>query len=274
MADAYAELSNLDFLPPNESFPKARAAALKALDIDPSLPEAHTALAEVSWWYDWDWSAAEREFRRAIELNPTSAVAHFHYANMLSTMGRFDEAIAECKRAQELDPLSLIVNVGFGYIYTLAHRFDEAVPWYRKGLELDPNSNIGHAELAWNYAFKGQTKEAIAEYEKLAKVPTPRTDQLLSGGLGYVYAVSGKRDEALKIVSQFEKLASERYVDAYQIASVYAGLGAHDKAFHWLGIAAEERTASLVYLKTDPFFDNLHSDARFSDVLRRVGLPE
>jgi TolB-like protein len=274
MADAYAELSNLDFLPPNESFPKARAAALKALDIDPLLPEAHTALGEVSWWYDWDWSAAEREFRRAIELNPTSAVAHFHYSLMLSTMGRFDEAIAECKQAQELDPLSLIVNVYFGYVYTLAHRFDEAVPWYRKGLELDPKSNIGHAQLAWNYAFKGQTKEAIVEYEKLAKVPTPRTDQLLSGGLGYVYAVSGKRDEALKIGSQFEKLASEKYVDAYQIASVYAGLGANDKAFHWLGIAVEERSGSMVYLKTDPFFDNLHSDRRFLDVLRRVGLPE
>ena len=274
MADAYAELSNLDFLPPNESFPKARAAALKALDIDPSLPEAHTALAEVSWWYDWDWSAAEKEFRRAIELNPTSAVAHFHYAYMLSTMGRFDEGIAECKRAQELDPLSLIVNVYFGYIYTLARRFDEAVPWYRKGLELDPNSNIGHAELAWNYAFKGQTSEAIAEYQKIPKLPSPRTDQLLSGGLGYVYAVSGKRDEALKIVSQFEKLAGEKYVDGYQIASVYAGLRANDKAFHWLGIAVEARSGSLVYVKTDPFLDSLHSDPRFSEILRRVGLPE
>jgi len=274
MADAYAELSNLDFLPPNESFPKARAAALKALDIDPSLPEAHTALGEVSWWYDWDWSAAEKEFRRAIELNPTSAVTHFHYANMLSTMGRFDEAIAECKRAQELDPLSLIVNMHFGYIYTLARRFDEAVPWYRKGLELDPNSNIGHAELAWNYAFKGQTSEAIAEYQKIPKLPSPRTDQLLSGGLGYVYAVSGKRDEALKVVSQFEKLAGEKYVDGYQIASVYAGLRANDKAFHWLGIAVEARSGSLVYLKTDPFLDNLHSDPRFSGLLRRVGLPE
>jgi tetratricopeptide (TPR) repeat protein len=262
MADAYAELSNLDFLPPNESFPKARAAALKALDIDPSLSEAHTALAEVSWWYDWDWSAAEKEFRRAIELNPTSAVAHFHYAYTLSTMGRFDEAIAECKRAQELDPLSLIVNVYFGYIYTLARRFDEALPWYRKGLELDSNSNIGHAELAWNYAFKGQTSEAIAEYLKLPKLPSPRTDQLLSGGLGYVYAVSGKRDEALKIVSQFEKLAGEKYVDGYQIASVYAGLHASDKAFHWLGIAVEARSGSLVYPKTDPFLDNLHSEPR------------
>ena len=274
MADAYAELGNLDFLPPNESFPKARAAALKALDIDPSLPEAHTALAEVSWWYDWDWSAAEKEFRRAIELNPTSAVAHFHYGYMLSTMGRFDEAVAECKRAQELDPLSLIVNVDFGYIYTLARRFDEAVPWYRKGLELDPNSNIGHAELAWNYAFKGQTSEAIAEYQKIPKLPSPRTDQLLSGGLGYVYAVSGKRDEALKIVSQFEELAGEKYVDGYQIASVYAGLHANEKAFHWLGIAVEARSGSLVYLKTDPFLDNLHSDPRFSEILRRVGLPE
>jgi len=274
MADAYAELGNTIFLAPNESFPKARNAALKALDIDPSLSEAHTALAEVNWWYDWDWSTAEKEFRRAIELNPMSSVAHFHYSFVLSTMGRFDEGIEECKRAQDLDPLSLIVNVYCGYIYTLAHRFDEAIPLYKKGLELDPNSSIGHAELAWNYAVKGMTREALAEYRKMPNLPVPRTDQLLSGGLGYVYAVSGKHDEALKIIAQLEQLGREKYVDSYLIAQIYAGMHDNNEAFRWLDRAVAQRSVSMVYLKTDPFCDSLHADSRFADLLRRVGFPE
>jgi eukaryotic-like serine/threonine-protein kinase len=274
MADAYAELGNTDFLAPTESFPNARTAALKALDLDASLSEAHTALAEVNWWYDWNWSAAEKESRRAIELDPTSAVAHLRYCYMLSTSGRFDEGIAQCRRAQELDPLSLIVNVYFAYIYTLAHRFDEAVPWYKKGLELDPTSNIGHAELAWNYALNRMPRQAIAEYQKMPKLPTPKTDQLLSGGLGYVYAVSGKRTEAVQIITQLEDLAKERYVDGYLIAQIYAGLGNKDNAFHWLNRGVEERAVSMVYVKVDPFLDNLHSDPRFSEVLNRVGLTQ
>jgi eukaryotic-like serine/threonine-protein kinase len=274
MADAYAELGNTDFLAPTESFPKARTAALRALDIDPSLSDAHTALAEVNWWYDWDWSRAEKEFRRAIELNLTSAVAHFHYAYMLSTMGRFDEGISECKRAQELDPLSLIVNVYCGYIYTLAHRFDEAIPWYKKGLELDPNSSIGHAELAWNYAVKGMPREALAEYQKMPNLPAPQTDQLLSGGLGYVYAVAGKHDDALKTIAQLEKLGKEKYVDSYLIAQIYAGLHDNNEAFRWLDRGVAQRSASMVYLKTDPFCDNLHADSRFADLLRRIGVPQ
>ena len=134
MADAYDELADLTYLAPTEAFPKAKAAALKALEIDPTLSEAHTVLGEISWWYDWDWATAEKEYRRAIELNPSSAVAHLRYAYLLATIfGRFDQATAEGRRAQELEPLSLIMNTYLGYIYTLAHRYDESFPWYQKG---------------------------------------------------------------------------------------------------------------------------------------------
>jgi eukaryotic-like serine/threonine-protein kinase len=274
MADAYDELADLTYLAPTEAFPKAKAAALKALEIDPTLSEAHTVLGEISWWYDWDWATAEKEYRRAIELNPSSAVAHLRYAYLLATVfGRFDEAIAEGKRAQELEPLSLIMNTFLGYIYTLAHRYDESFPWYQKGIELDPSSKIAHAELAWTYAYKGMLAEAVAENGKISK-PSPADGSLISAGVAYVYAVSGRRDEALKIVNQFTDLAKERYVDSANIAVIYSGLGDKDEAFYWLNRGIEQRSCSMVFVKYDPFQDRLHSDPRFSDLLRRIGLPQ
>jgi serine/threonine protein kinase/tetratricopeptide (TPR) repeat protein len=273
MADAYDELGDLSYLAPTEAFPKAKAAALKALEIDPTLSEAHTVLGEISWWYDWDWATAEKEYRRAIELNPSSAVGHLRYAYLLATVfGRFDEAIAEGRRAQELEPLSLIMNTYLGYIYTLAHRYDESFPWFQKGIELEPGSNIAHAELAWTYAFKGMFAEAIAEHRKMSQPPAEGS--LISAGIGYVYAVSGRRDEALKIIHHFKELAKEKYVDGYQMATIYSGLGDKDEAFHWLNRGIEQRSTSSVFVKYDPFFDRLHSDPRFPEVLRRIGLPQ
>jgi eukaryotic-like serine/threonine-protein kinase len=273
MADAYDELGDLFYVAPTEAFPKARAAALKALEIDPTLSEAHTVLGEISWWYDWDWATAEKEYRRAIELNPSSAVAHLRYAYLLATVfGRFDEAIAEGRRAQELEPLSLIMNTFFGYIYTMAHRYDESFPWFQKGIELDPGSNIAHAELAWTYAFKGMFAEAMAEHRKMSEPPAEGS--VISAGIGYVYAVSGRRDEALKIIDHFKNLAKEKYVDGYILAIVYSGLGDKDEAFHWLNRGIEQRSAGMAFLKCDPFFDRLHSDPRFPEVLRRIGLPQ
>ncbi len=275
MADAYDELADLTYLAPTEAFPKAKTAALKALEIDPTLSEAHTVLGEISWWYDWDWATAEKEYRRAIELNPSSAVAHLRYAYLLATVfGRFDQAAAEGRRAQELEPLSLIMNTYLGYIYTLAHRYDESFPWYQKGIELDPSSNIAHAELAWTYAYKGMLAEAVAENSKIGKTPTPADGSLISAGIAYVYAISGRRDEAVKIVTQFKDLAKERYVDGSNIAIIYSGLGDKDQAFYWLNRGIEQRSCSMVFVKYDPFQDRLHSDPRFSDLLRRIGLPQ
>ncbi|MFY9530336.1 MAG: protein kinase [Candidatus Acidiferrales bacterium] len=275
MADAYDELADLQYVAPTEAFPKAKTAALKALEIDPALSEAHTVLGEISWWYHWDWATAEKEYRRAIELDPNSAVAHLRYAYLLATVfGRFDEAIAEGRRAQELEPLSLIMNTYFGYVYTMAHRYDESFPWFRKGIELDPSSNIAHAELAWTYSFKGMFGEAMAEQGKMSKPPPPAEGSLISAGIGYVYAVSGRRDEAIKIVNQFKDSAKEKYVDGYNIATIYSGLGDKDEAFHWLNRGIEQRSLGMVFLKCDPFFDRLHSDPRFPEVLRRIGLPQ
>ena len=275
MADAYDELADLTYLAPTEAFPKAKAAALKALEIDPTLSEAHTVLGEISWWYDWDWATAEKEYRRAIELNPSSAVAHLRYAYLLATVfGRFDQATAEGRRAQDLEPLSLIMNTYLGYIYTLAHRYDESLPWYQKGIELDPSSKIAHAELAWTYAYKGMLAEAVAENSKISKTPTPADGSLISAGIAYVYAISGRRDEAVKIVTQFKDLAKERYVDGSNIAIIYSGLGDKDQAFYWLNRGIEQRSCSMVFLKYDPFQDRLHSDPRFADLLRRIGLPQ
>src|SRR5207245_1781730 len=160
------------------------------------------------------------------------------------------------------------------YIHTFAHRYDDAVPWYKKGLDLEPSVAFDRAELAWTYAFKGSYADAVAEYSKLSKIPTPAEDQLVSGGLGYVYAVSGKRREALDILAQFSKLSKSRYVDACMVAAIYAGLGDKDRALGQLNKAYEERSSGIPFVKVDPFFDSLHSDPRFADLLRRIGLPQ
>jgi len=274
LADAYFDLATNDLRPPNEAFPRAKTAALKAAEVDPTLAEAHSALATVSWGYDWDWPMAEREFKKAIELSPTGSVAHLRFSVCLATMGRFEEAIAESKKAQELDPLSPLANGLYGYVQTLSHRYDDALPWYQRAMELEPAVPLGRAELAWNYAFKGDHANALAEYQKIPRLPTPAEDQAVSGGLGYVYAVSGRRREALDIIAQFRALAESRYIDPYMVGAIYAGLGDKNRAFDWLNKGVEERSASMVFLKVDPFFDSLRSDPRFADLLRRIGLPQ
>ncbi len=270
MADCYYELATLDFLSPTEAFPKAKAAAIKALETDATLAEAHSALAVTSWAYDWDWAGAEREFKRAIELNPGSAIAHHRYDLPLMTMGRFDEGLAEGRRAQELDPLSPIVNYQLAFCFTLARRYEESIVWYKKTLDLDPNAVEALMELAQTYAFMRMYSEAVTEHEKNRK--DPAEDQLLAGSLGWVYAVSGRRDQARKIIGKFKELSARRYVDAYMVAEIYAGLGDKDQAFRWLKKGYEERSTSMTYLKVDPLLESLHSDPRFEDLVRRVGL--
>jgi len=273
IADSYLDLALYDIQSPTEALPKAKAAAMRAVELDPTLAEAHTALGTVNWGYEWDFRTAESEFRKAVELNPTSTIAHDRYSTYLATMGRFEEAIAEGKRAQQLDPLSQ--NTVLGYVYTLAHRYAEALPWYKKGFELDPIINgLTEAEMTWTYAFGGSCTDAIAEYEKMSNPPTPAEDQLVSGGMGFVYAVCGRRRQTLDIVAQFKRLAQNRYVDAYMVAAMYTGLGNKDHAFEWLNKAYEDRSSSIPFVKVDPFFDALHSDPRFQDLLRRIGLPQ
>jgi TolB-like protein/Tfp pilus assembly protein PilF len=277
LADSYNWLGGgLNYVSPSETLPKAKAAAMKALELDKTLGEAHAALTYAEWFYDWDWSTAEREFKAAIELNPSSAISHERYSECLLTKTRFDEGIRERKRAEELDPISTHSLGGLAHAYLLMRRYDESIPHFQKALDLYPNAAFIRAQLAWSYAMKRMYPEALAEYDKIAesdKAVAPE-NQLVADGLGWVYAVAGRRADALKIAKEVEELSSRSYVDFYQLATIYAGLGANDEAFRLLEKGYQQRSAGMLYLLIDPFWDNVRSDPRYADLLRRIGLPQ
>lgn len=265
----YVLLPEYSVSPPQQAHPKAKAAAKKALEIDETLAEAHTALAYTLNAYDWNFAEADREFQRAIALNPNYATAHQWHGETLLAVQRFDEAIAEAKRAQELDPFSLIVNHALGFCYLNARQYDQAIQQYRKANELDPNWYIAHWFLGSAYELKGLSREALAEYQKAREL---NDDPYVLAALGHFYAASGKREEAMNILGQMNEAAKHQYVAAYSFALVYAGLGDKDQAIQWLERSYQDRAYDITYLKVDPFFDNLHSDPRFADLVRRVGL--
>ena len=271
LADCYSLLPVYGFVPPKEDFPKAKEAALKALQLDDTLAEAHVSLAYIKTFYDWDWSGAEREFQRAIALNPSYATAHQWYGTALRTIGRLEEAIAEQKRALELDPLSLVINRDLGFTFYVSRQYDQVIEQERKTLELEPNFVGAHRTLGLAYLQKSMYKEGIAEIEK-ELVLYPGNTRVLAG-LGYAYAVAGKRAEAQKVLDKLNQLSKQSYVPADAMALVYAGLGDKDKAFEWLEKSYEERsTVSYYPLKADPIYDPLRSDPRFADLLRRMNL--
>ena len=277
LADSYNVLGGgLNYLPPSETLPKAKAAARKALELDDTLGEAHAALAYAEWFYDWDWRSAEREFKRAIELNPNSATSHDRYSECLLTRSRFDEGIAELKRAQDLDPVSTQEQGGLGHAYLVMHRYDESISYFQKALDLYPSAAFIRAQLAWSYAAKHMYPQALAEYDKIAEEDksVAAENQLVADGLGWVYAVSGRRADALKIAKELGDLPSHTYVDFYQFATIYAGLGDKDEAFRLLEKGYEERSAGMPYLAVDPFWYGMRSDPRYVDLLRRMGLPQ
>jgi serine/threonine protein kinase/Tfp pilus assembly protein PilF len=276
LADSYSALSGgWQYLPPSETLPKAKAAAMKALELDDTLAEAHAALAYATF-FDWDWPSAEREFKRAIELNPNSAISHDRYAECLKTRLRFDESIEEARRAQELDPLSpeIVSQLGFTYLFT--RRYDESIAQFQKVLDLNPNLPSIRAAMSWAYAMKRMYPQALAEYDKIpAQYKTVAAEnQFVASGLGWVYAVSGRRADALKIAQQFRDLSSHSYVDFYQVALVYAGLGDKDEAFRLLEKGYAQHSATMPWLGIDVFWYGMHSDPRFADLLRRIGLPQ
>jgi TolB-like protein/Tfp pilus assembly protein PilF len=280
-AAAYAGLSNayvflgytgIDVRPPRETMPRAEAAASRALELDDTLAEAHASLGLVRWAYDWDWPAAEKDLKRAIELSPGYAIAHLRYANFLCSLGRFDEAVAEDKRALELDPLFLIFNHAQAWPYHLSRRYDQAIEKYRKTLEMEPNFPRTHLRLGEVYAAKGMYREAIAEYEKFSALGGGSTMALAL--IGNARALTGERREALRALDELTAASKQRYVPAFHFAIVYAGLGEADQAFVWLNKAYEERSQFLVDLKFIPILDPLRSDPRFVDLVRRVGLPQ
>jgi TolB-like protein/Tfp pilus assembly protein PilF len=271
LADSYAVLSTFAAVPPRECFPKARAAALKALEIDDNLGEAHAVLGEVKVLYDFDWAAAESEFKRAIELNPGYATAHQWYALYLARTGRFEEAIGEIKKAQQLDPLSLIVNSLVGSVFRFSRRYDEAIEQLRQTLAMDPSFGPAHINLGQIYVRKRMYSEAIAEFR--AGLKFAGEDPRFITGLGCAYALSGNQVEARKILAELLARSKRGYFPAHAIATVYIALGDKDRAFEWLGKAVEERGEYVVWLKVEPGYDPLRSDPRFADLLRRLNLP-
>jgi tetratricopeptide (TPR) repeat protein len=271
LADTYALLGDWQYavMTAKEALPKAKAAAIKALELDSALGEAHNSLAFCLDGFDWDFDSAEKEFRRAIELNPGYATAHHWYAWHLSLLGRYEEAIAEMRKAENLDPLSLIINADLAELLLLAHAYDDSIRQSRKTIEMDPNFAFAHNQLGQAYLQKQMRDEAVAELQKAVQ---------LSGGsptcianLARAYVISGRRSEAVRLLTDLKKRSNPGHSYAPEIAVIYVALGDRDQAMNWLEKGYEERFNPGVLQR--PGFDPLRSDPRFDELLRRIGLP-
>ena len=271
LADTYALLGDWQYavMTPKEAFPKAKAAAIKALELDSTLGEAHNSLAFILDGFDWDLDSGGKEFRRAIELNPGYATAHHWYAWHLSLLGRYDEAIAEMRKAENLDPLSLIINADLAELLVLAHSYDESILQSRKTIEMDPNFALAHNQLAQAYLQKHMYDEAVAELQKAVQL-SGRSPTCIAN-LARAYVASGNRNEAVQLLSELKKRSSPGYSNASEIAMIYASFGDMDQAMNWLEKGYEERFNPGVLLR--PGFDPLRSDPRFQNLVRRIGLP-
>ena len=272
LADTYNVLPIWTPIETKEAYPKAKSAALKALEIDDTLAEAHISLAYALYRYDWDWSAAEREFKRGIELKSNYATAHQWYSFYLSAMGRVEEAIVEIKRAQDLEPLSLFINSDVGWALYRARQYDQAIPQLRKTIEIDPTFGYSHYNLGLVYEKKGMYDAAIDEMRKAVELS--EGPHLILAALGHSYAVSGRRAEALDVLDQLKERAKREHVSAYFIALIYTGLGHKDLAFVWFDKACQDREWFMPRLKDDLRLDNIRSDPRFANLMRCVGLPQ
>jgi serine/threonine-protein kinase len=271
LADCYSNLIGYAGAPSSEMVPQARSAALRALEIDASLAEAHASLGLI-YYQSWQWGESERELKRAIELNPNYASAHHWYSNWLEVMGRSDEALGEIRRAQELDPLSPIINTNLARNYLMRGELDAAINQCRKVVELSPNLPQAHTCLALVYQKQGRNEEAIAEMQKAVELSGRAALQF--GALGYGYAVAGRRSEALAILRDLEGRYVRREAKGGWIALIYAGLGDKDQAFQWLERDFQERSGVLAgNILFFPYLDTLRSDPRYADLLRRMGLP-
>lgn len=249
---------------------EGRAALRKAIELDEALAEAHASLGLLAMNFDWDWAEAEREFKRAIELNPNYATAHQWYGEFLANMGRTEQGIAEIKRALELDPLSLIINSDVAKVHTIARRYDEAIEQYKRALELDPEFAEARGLLALTYSFKGRHDEAIRELRQIKSV---EENPLYLSWLGYVYGIAGHKGEAENVASRLKEISTRTYVSPVLMTYVYAGLGEKEEFFAWCEKVFEERAPwGAITLLGSPLYDPLRSDPRFDDLLRRTNL--
>jgi TolB-like protein/Tfp pilus assembly protein PilF len=269
LSQSYCALGILGSLPAMEVYPKAREAALKALELDETVAEAHNSLADVMKAFDWDWEAAQPEYQRALELNPSDPVAHMWYADWLSKMGRHAEAVKEAARARELAPVSVDSSSFVGLILYRSRRYQEALVACRNALELDPYYPVVHWFLALIYLQLGDIPAAVAELNKAVELSDSPIYRAL---LGTAYGLIGNRIKALSALDDLAMLSRQRYVSPLDIALIYTGLGERDRAFEWLERAFQERAMRIQELP-DPVFDSLRADRRLADLLRRVGLP-
>ena len=271
LADSYALSGDWEYgiLSPQDAFPKAKAAATKALALDDSLSEAHTSLAFIEDLFDWDWASAEKEYKRALALNPGYATAHHWYAWHLIVMGRHDEGIAELKKAESLDPLSLIIGADLADALCIAHRYDDSVQQSRKTFEMDPHFAVAHYQLGQALEQKQKHDEAIAEFRRAIELSGGNTT--FESNLANAYAVAGRKEDAIKIVKDLESRQSQGSPTDASIALIYVGLGDSDQAMVWLNKAYQARFNPSILMR--PAFDPLRSDPRFQELLRRIGLP-
>lgn len=273
LADCHSLLAEYGFRTPKEGFSRATQAALKALEIDGSLGEAHVSLGFIKADYDWDWAGAETEFQRAIALNPSYATAHLWHGFALWKMGRLEESVTEHRRALELDPLSVAVNRNMGLTYYLTQEYDLAIDYLRKTIEMDPNFLLTHQYLGLAYIAKRKPDEGIAECEKECALFPDSAFALTVRGVAH--AACGRRAEAFEDLNLLIGLSKRKYVSGRLIAALYASLGETDEAFKALYMAYDDRSLGFgPGLKLDPFYDSLHSDERFRELVRRMGFTD
>jgi serine/threonine protein kinase/Flp pilus assembly protein TadD len=271
VAESYVLLGWNSYLPPKDAFPKGKAAAMTALELDPDLGEAHTPLAAALWLHDWKWQEAHTEFRRSLELNPTYPTANHWYAEYMMTMGRHEEAIARMKNSQELDPLSLIINVAIGWASYMARRYDDALEQLLRTVELDPNYPVTYWILGLLYRVTGRYELAITAGEK--GVSLSGGSPLMRAALAHTYGKAGRAKEALKMLDDLAELARHKYVAPHFFAGIHIGLGENDPAIDYLEKSWEEHCHWLIYLHLDPSMDDLRNTPRFQGLVTRIGLP-
>lgn len=273
LADAYNSLGwdLYAILTPAESFPKAKEAAKRALELDPNCGEANAALGWAATAYDWDWVAAETEFQRAIKLRPQYGPVHIWYSHFLKAMGRSKESFEESRRALECDPLGLVLNMHMGWHYLYLREYQQSVDQLVKTLELDPGFIPARLFLGEAYEQMGMYEEAIAEFEEA--VTLANRQPIYLAGLGHAYAISGNREGALSTIQELNQLSTQKFVPARGIAEIYMGLGDKEQAFAWLDKAFEQRNGWLLHVKENQRYDSLRTDPRYIDLVRRMNLP-
>ncbi len=270
LARAYISLPPSSDFPPTECFPKAKVSAQKALELDDQSAEAHAALGSILFWYEWNWSGAEDQCRRALELDPSSADAHYTYAHLLSNLGRHTEALEEMKRARELDPINLRISALEGQFLLHAGQTEEALDKLRKIVEFSPQFWLGHFFISSIYIEKGMYAEAVSEADLATKFSGASNHA--ASFKGYALAKWGKKAEALAVLEGLTRQSNERYVPPYYFALIYNGLGDTEKAISWLERGVEQRDSKMVFLKVEPKWNNLRSDPRFVNILRKMNL--